>query len=142
MTPVKFWSVEEPFARMLPKVPRPDDVMEPVFVRFVTEKFVVVALVPVAFTNVKFCKVEEPDKSKLPNEAEIVGARSDPPVIVIPPVETIDATERPPENVEVAVVVPIVNISPLIPALNVLVLLPVTEREVSIDAPALNIPVV
>ena len=31
-----------------------------VAVRFVAKKFVVVADVPVAFSNVKFCKVEEP----------------------------------------------------------------------------------
>lgn len=67
-TAVKFCSVVDPVRRRLEKVPKPS-VREPIFAevenRFVEEavvekKLVVVAADPVAFTKVKFWRVEEP----------------------------------------------------------------------------------
>lgn len=50
---MKFWRVEEPVARMLANVPSPVEKSVP-NVPEVEKKLVVVALVPVAFTKVKF----------------------------------------------------------------------------------------
>ncbi len=54
---VKFWRVEEPVARILPNVPRPEmfAVVPKRFVKVpvVEKKFVVVAEVPVAFVNIR-----------------------------------------------------------------------------------------
>jgi hypothetical protein len=67
---VKFCKVEELFARMFAKVPRPEEVIFPpenavakrlVEEAIVAKKLVVVAFVPVAFTKVKFWRVEEPE---------------------------------------------------------------------------------
>ena len=50
---VKFCKVEEPLARMFPKVPNPE-LLNIVLKSVVENRFVVVAFVPVALTKVKF----------------------------------------------------------------------------------------
>jgi hypothetical protein len=76
---VKFWRVVEPVTKRLPKVPEPR-VREPklalVLKRLVEEavvlkKFVVVAEVPVAFTKVKFWRVEEAEAIKFGEVIEV-----------------------------------------------------------------------
>ena len=71
-SPVKFWKVEEAFARRLAKVPRPDEVRFPpeavvkkrfVVLALVAKKFVVVALVEVELTML--VKVLAPEKKLL-----------------------------------------------------------------------------
>lgn len=71
---VKFWRVEEALAIILLNVPVPETMNVPpvpvVKKRFVDDavvakKDVVVALVPVAFRKVKFCKVVEPVTRKV-----------------------------------------------------------------------------
>ncbi len=74
LRPVKFWRVEEPLARKLLAVMRAVDVRLPplpvvknrlVDEAVVAKKLVVVAEVPVAVVNVKFCKVDEALMSRL-----------------------------------------------------------------------------
>jgi hypothetical protein len=85
LRPVKFWKVDEPLVRMVAKVPRPVEVMFPtdamtvakmlVEEALVTNKFVVVALVVVAWRPVKFWKVEEPlvrMVAKVPRPVEVM----------------------------------------------------------------------
>ena len=64
----------------------------------VEKKLVVVALVPVAFTKVKFCKVEEPMTRRSPDELMVVVA--EPPILKESPVKRLAK-----ELVEVAEVV-------------------------------------
>jgi hypothetical protein len=60
---VKFVEVSAPTEMLLEMI---EFRLDTAALKLVVKKFVVVADVPVPFTNVKFCKVLEPFKSRLP----------------------------------------------------------------------------
>ena len=67
-TAVKFWRVDDPVTRRLPAVAVPESVrlvpLPVVNAKVLEKKLVVVAAEPVAFTKVKFWRVEEPERRR------------------------------------------------------------------------------
>jgi hypothetical protein len=98
---VKFWSVDEPVARIFAAESVPDNVSFPpfavVYERFVVKKFVVVADVPVALRKVRFWSVVEPFARSCWNDDTAVVE-----VAMIAPTVGVVVTPRDPAPVQYA----------------------------------------